>query len=43
MRWKFIAVAAITVAGFRPVLAADLPTPNLPPSLPIAVYKGTGI
>ena len=43
MRWKLIAVGAIIAAGFRPALAADLPIPNLPPPLPVAVYNWTGV
>ena len=43
MRWMLVAVAAITVAAYRPALAADLPTPRLPPPLPVVVYNWTGI
>jgi outer membrane immunogenic protein len=41
MRWRLVAAAAITVAAFRPALAADLPTPSLPPPPPV-VYNWTG-
>jgi outer membrane immunogenic protein len=40
MRWSLVAVAAITVAAFKPALAADLPISNYPPPLP--VYNWTG-
>ena len=43
MRRMLVAVAAITVAAFRPALAADLPIPSYPPPLPVAVYNWTGI
>ena len=43
MRWRLVAAAAITVAAYRPALAADLPTPSLPPPLSVAVYNWTGI
>ena len=43
MRWRLVAVAAITVVAFRPALAADLPIPSYPPPLPVAVYNWTGI
>ena len=42
MRWMLVAVAAITVAAYRPALAADLPIPSYPPPLPPA-YNWTGI
>jgi outer membrane immunogenic protein len=43
MKWRLVAAAAIMVAAYRPALAADLPTPSLPPPLPVAIYNWTGI
>lgn len=43
MRWRLIAAAAITVAAYRPALAADLPAPSLPPPVPPPIYNWTGI
>src|SRR6185437_9456920 len=41
MSWRLI-LAAIAVATSRHALAADLPTPSLPPPSLIAVYNWTG-
>jgi outer membrane immunogenic protein len=43
MRWRLVAAAAIAVATYTPALAADLPTPSLPPPSPVAAYNWTGI
>jgi outer membrane immunogenic protein len=43
MRWRLVAGATITVAAFCPALAADLPSPGLPPPLPGTAYNWTGI
>jgi outer membrane immunogenic protein len=40
MRWRLVAAAAIAVAANRDALAADLPPPSLPATLP--VYNWTG-
>jgi outer membrane immunogenic protein len=42
MRGTLIAAAAIAVAAYGPVFAADLPIPSYPPPLPPA-YNWTGI
>ena len=42
MRWRLVAAAAIVVGAAGHALAADLPTPSLPPPLPAAVYNWTG-
>jgi outer membrane immunogenic protein len=43
MRGTLVAAAAIVVAANGYGHAADLPTPSLPPPLPAAVYKWTGV
>jgi outer membrane immunogenic protein len=42
MRWRLVAAGAVAVAAHKPALAADLPSPSLPPAPPAAVYNWTG-
>ena len=42
MRGMLVAAAAVVVPATGPALAADLPTPSLPPPSPAAVYNWTG-
>ena len=42
MRGMLVAAAAVVVAATGQALAADLPAPSLPPTLPAAVYHWTG-
>jgi outer membrane immunogenic protein len=43
VRWRLFVVAAIVVAACRPAVAADLPTPAVPPPLPMTIYNWTGL